>query len=569
MAFNTRGTAAAKAPKPVAAIQTAGTTVNAKGVRSFSRDAKSELFLLAVGRFFGKDTFYETGLAGTDRMVGLVHTVARDDPKWLLGFVGWLRQSGFVRTAALVIGLEGAKAIVDITSAPIWPTVRASALHDYSGEGYARKLTSAGILRGDEPGEAAAYWASKYGSVKVVSGKSSAPKFPKPIKRGIADALVRIANERSVAKYDTSSRGYSYADLIQLTHPSAKDNKQAVLFKYLLDKQYNKDAPIPAVLKNLAHQKEALATLREAKDRNADVLANLADAKVDWQKVASQGAMTRKEWEAVIPTMNYMALLRNLRNFDHAGISDEVAAIVQAKLVNPAEVKASKQFPLRFLSAFLAVPSLRWSYTLAKALDLSLSNVPALAGRTLVLVDTSGSMNVPWNDDADRPEDGVLRPQRWDAAALFGIALAARSAGVELFSYASGMVYSSSSVTKRFDVKRSAETLKELGRWQTSGFNMGGGTPTGQALKETFNAHDRVVIITDEQHDYLGRVDDIGSLIPAEVPLYTFNIAGYKAGQTESKDNRYTFGGLNDQAFMMINWLSDAASANWPWEQEA
>lgn len=37
-------------------------------------------------------------------------------------------------------------------------------------------------------------------------------------------------------------------------------------------------------------------------------------------------------------------------------------------------------------------PSLRWGHALDKALQASLGNLPALPGRTLILVDTSASM---------------------------------------------------------------------------------------------------------------------------------------------------------------------------------
>src|SRR3712207_7767035 len=52
---------------------------------------------------------------------------------------------------------------------------------------------------------------------------------------------------------------------------------------------------------------------------------------------------------ALAPTMGYMALLRNLRNFDEAGMPDEVAAVVAARLGDPDEVARSRQLPYRFL----------------------------------------------------------------------------------------------------------------------------------------------------------------------------------------------------------------------------
>lgn len=563
MAFNTKNTTPARAPKPTAAIQTVGMTTNAKGAPAFARNAKSELFLLAVGRFFGKDTFYETGLAGTDRLVGLVKQVAVEDPSWLLGFVGWLRSSGYIRTAAIVIGLEAAKTLVDAGLTNV-------RVEGHGGRSITRQLVSAGIQRGDEPGEALAYWASKYGNVKVKNGRHSAPHLPMPVKRGIADGLVRVASERASAKWNTASKGFDWADIIMLTHPKTRERKQDALFKYTLDRKYKGTAAeVPWLLKTLAARKELLAGEADLAEASTQ---ELRKAGIRWENIASQGPMTAAKWEAAIGTMNYMALLRNLRNFDQAGISDQAALAVQAKLIDPKEVAASRQFPLRFLTAFVAAPSLRWSYPLAIATDLSLRRVPALAGRTLVLVDTSGSMNADWNGDDDKdddkPEPNVVRPKLWDAAALFGIALAKRSAGVDLYSYSGGRWPNH---VKQFHVIEGAETLKELKRWQTEGFNGGGGTPTIPALQATFKDHDRVFLLTDEQHDYrtwaFGTVGGVDKAIPASVPLFTFNIAGYAAGQTESKENRYTFGGLNDRAFEMISWVSDAAAQTWPWER--
>ena len=92
--------------------------------------------------------------------------------------------------------------------------------------------------------------------------------------------------------------------------------------------------------------------------------------------------------------MGYMALLRNLRNFDQAGVSDQVAAQVAARLADPAQVARSRQFPFRFLSAYRAAPSLRWVVRRwSRRSAAAVGSVPALPGRTLVLVDTSGSMH--------------------------------------------------------------------------------------------------------------------------------------------------------------------------------
>ena len=68
------------------------------------------------------------------------------------------------------------------------------------------------------------------------------------------------------------------------------------------------------------------------------VWGNAADelraAGLTWEDVLSLvGSKVDKAqlWSALAPSMGYMALLRNLRNMDEAGVSDDVAAAAAAK----------------------------------------------------------------------------------------------------------------------------------------------------------------------------------------------------------------------------------------------
>jgi len=267
-----------------------------------------------------------------------------------------------------------------------------------------------------------------------------------------------------------------------------------------------------------------------------------------WEDVLSlAGAGLDKAalWTALIPSMGYMARLRNLRNFDQAGVADEVAAGVAARLADPAEVARSRQLPMRFLSAYRAAPSLRWSYALERALTLSLANVPALTGRTLVLIDTSGSMNSRFS------RDGTL--MRWDAAVVFGVALAARCTGAKVVSF--------SNRTSVFHQRGGESVLKAIERFRSEGHFHNGGTATASAVKAHFADHDRVVILTDEQASFDGSVSDA---VPAHVPIFTWNLAGYKLGHTPAVRNRWTFGGLSDAGFGMIPLLESGRDGTWP-----
>jgi hypothetical protein len=492
----------------------------------------------------GENTFYERAGDRDDRYTALVRQVAVEDPVWTAQFLAWLRGEGNMRSASLVGAAEFVHA--RLTEGP----KRRKPRKDHTEEGddslsYSiatnRRVVDSVLQRADEPGELLAYWTSRYGRA-----------IPKPVKRGIGDAVQRLYTERSLLRYDTDSKGFRFGDVIDLVHPTPAGDKpwQGDLFRQALDRRHGREVEFPASLRMLA----ANSLLRFEATTDPGVLldaARLREAGMTWEDVLSfAGSKLDKRllWESVIPSMGYMALLRNLRNFDEAGVSDETAAKAAAKLADPDEVARSRQFPMRFLSAYRAAPSLRWVYPLETALGHCLGNIPRLPGRTLILVDTSGSMNAGFS------KDGTL--MRWDAAVIFGVALALRAADAEVVSF--------SSSSRVFPFRAGESLLKALDRWRSDGYFYGNGTDTAGAIRGNFAGHDRVVIVTDEQAAYSGN-GDVTASVPKSTPVYTWNLAGYQMGHAAGGPNRHTFAGLTDAAFRMIPLLEAGKNAAWPW----
>src|SRR5439155_5918718 len=113
--------------------------------------------------------------------------------------------------------------------------------------------------------------------------------IPMPVKRGIADAARRLYTERAALRYDGLSRQIRMADVIELTHPSPRDERQSALFRYLLDRRHHDDAVAdPNVLPVLA----AAARLDAVPDdQRRSVLrdrgpAALAEAGVSWERLS-------------------------------------------------------------------------------------------------------------------------------------------------------------------------------------------------------------------------------------------------------------------------------------------
>jgi TROVE domain len=512
-------------------VRAAERALTHEGGAAFGRDVKSELFLLAVSNMVGENTFYESAEGRDQRFRDLVHAAVAEDAGWVARFVPWLRGTANMRSASVVAAVEYIRA----------------------GGEHGRRVLDSALQRADEPAEALAYFTSRYGRA-----------LPQPVKRGVADAARRLYTERAAVKYDGLSRAWRLADVIELAHVKPRDDAQSALLRYLLDRRHGRGDPaLPSSLP-LLRAYASLQALPSGARRdlvNSDTAAErLAAAGMTWEALAGWlgGPMDRFAWEAVIGSMGYMAQLRNLRNFDEAAVSDAVADEVAARLSSPAEVARSRQFPYRFVAAFRAAPSLRWAQPLERALELATGNIPAFAGRTLVLVDTSRSMT-----GRAFSRHSAMTPVQ--AAAVFGVTMAKRGNEVDLYGFADGVF--------GHPVSRAASVLHEVERFTGRVGEVGYGTRIAEAVRATYRNHRRVVIVSDMQTfaDSTARLGGGGyspvaaDAVPADVPVYGFNLGGYRATALRpGRANRHEFGGLNDATFTMLSLLEARTSAGWP-----
>lgn len=521
-----------------------------EGANATARDAKGDLFVLAAGSFFGQDTFYERGNDRADRFRALVAVTTAQDPAWTARFLKWLRSEANIRTGAIVGAVEYARTIQAIQREAGEP----APLHE---SWTPRAVVRSVLQRADEPGEMLAYYTSLYGR-----------SVPIAIKRGIADAIVGhgvdkpLYTEYSALKYDTPSHGFRFADVLEIAHPTGehshvKGTQTGDLFQWLVDRRHGRDDVIPESLRMVVANK----SVRISAEVSPSILLRqevLNTAGFTWEDALSL-AGTRLDkaelWEAMIPNMGYMARLRNLRNFDEAHVSNKVAAKLAAELADPERVAKSRQLPFRFWSAYKTVPSLRWGHALEMALDASVSNVPELPGRTLVLVDTSGSMT---NMLSAKSTVSAL-----EAAALFGTVTAARGANVDLIGFATDSFV--------HNLPRGGSVLRGVESLVRKSNTVGWGTNIVAALRKHYNRHDRVVIFTDmqvmggnRQWGYYAD-GDVSSAVPGNVPLYAWNLMGYAPSMMETgTKNRHELGGFSDSAFSIMQRLEAGANGEWP-----
>jgi len=519
------------------------------GVRTYGggqgavSDKRTELFRLGANLFYGEKTYYEKGDDRNKRFTDLVETLAVYDPIWTMKFLIWLRSEANIRTASVVGAAHFVYARLNNKGA----VAEDELLSSMGMKGMNRHIISEVLSRADEPGEFVSYWLSKFG------------KLPKPVKRGISDSVLKLYNEYSVLKYNTDAYSVKFSDVLNLTHVKPSKPWQGALFSFIISKRYGSDTDtslLPMISANQSLRADAAKDVKALLDSDRVKAAGLT-----WEDVLSLAGTKvakNKLWESVIPSMGIMALIRNLRNFEQAGISTAVRDLVVNKLTNKEVIEKSRQFPFRFLSAFNETNSLIYHAALEQALEYSTQNIPVFDSSTLVLVDTSGSMDAPISDKSKMSRAG--------AAALFGAAVAAKSPGnVDIVMFASS--------SKKLTVKPGTSVLKIVEEVNRRNGEVGHGTQTLDALQKHFdpNKHKRVFIFTDGQsfpgHGYYGYGYGVANFNFGSAYVYAFDLAGYKVTDLPvGKDRKYQLGGLSDATFKLIPMIEDSSDGRWPWD---
>jgi 60 kDa SS-A/Ro ribonucleoprotein len=213
-----------------------------------------------------------------------------------------------------------------------------------------------------------------------------------------------------------------------------------------------------------------------------------------------EGAAKREVWERLLieRKLGALALLRNLRNFQQAGVSEHLV------LTSLATLKTERVLPFRFLAAARNAP--QWEEALEQAMFRALEGRrPRLAGHTILLVDVSGSMEVALSRKSEM--------RRSDAA--HGLAILLREVAEK------ATIYTFSDHTQLVPARRGMALRDALDRGQGHrGTYLGRAVETAEA--QSRNGYDRMVVITDEQaHDLVGSPSGKG---------YVINVASNRNG---------------------------------------
>jgi 60 kDa SS-A/Ro ribonucleoprotein len=257
--------------------------------------------------------------------------------------------------------------------------------------------------------------------------------------------------------------------------------------------KYNRDGPIK--LRDVLF----LTHAKPVGQAQADLWKRLVEGTLatpdTWEVVLSAGGDKRAHWERLLSErkLGALALLRNLRNMEQAKV-DERLILTAVK-----QMKTDRVLPFRFIAAARYAP--QWEEALESVMFSCVAGQPKMQGKTVLLVDVSGSMDARLSGKSDMTR----------ADAGYGLAILLREVcgKVEIFSF--------SDHTKRIPPRRGFALRDAL-----HGSQAHSGTKLGNAVKEVQGLYDRLIVITDEQ---------AADSVPAPTAAgYVINVASYKNG---------------------------------------
>lgn len=321
---------------------------------------------------------------------------------------------------------------------------------------------------------------------------------------GFRTALARF-DDYQLGKYRGGNKSIKLVDAVNLVHAHSD--------------------PIARLVKGTLKTPETFETKLSAAGK-AD---NKDEAKADaWRELLEN----RK--------IGYTALVRNLRN-----IAEQAPELVETAcdlLTDEPLIRKSKIFPFQLSQAYVEIYKIgerKLMSAISRAVDLSCKNVPHFDGKTLVVVDESGSM-------AGKPEQ---------IASTFA-AVMCKAMDADL------MTFGSSARWRSYNPDDSTLTIAD-----GLTFNQGG-TNLSSIFPRIGNKHyDRIFILSDMQ-SWMSSVWG-GNIQPGfraykqnvnpEVKLYSFDLQGYGDMQFPEQ-NVFCLAGWSDKVFGVIRQLESGKS---------
>ena len=322
---------------------------------------------------------------------------------------------------------------------------------------------------------------SKFLELYFESGKQP---LSNQVKQGLAQAFKKFS-EFQLAKWDKRSAKFSVRDVMFLTHPKPATVQQELLFKQVANEQLKTPYTWETELSSGANKRETFTTL-------------MLECKL--------GAL---------------AFLRNLRHMVKSGVSEQLIRQYAT------QVDCERVLPFRYIAAARKVPE--FEDMLETMMFASLKQHKKLLGKTLLLVDVSGSMfGMPISKASDL--------DRFDAAAALAILCREVCETVDVYTFSDSAVKVPN--TRGFALSKALSDSQE---------HMG--TNLQFSLNQIQEPYTRIVVFTDEQSQ------DKISEPKHRASGYVINVAAYEHGVNHNA--WHTISGFSESVIDYIQALEE------------
>jgi 60 kDa SS-A/Ro ribonucleoprotein len=330
----------------------------------------------------------------------------------------------------------------------------------------------------------------------------------------------------------------SLADVIKMVHPKPRDAERAALFAWLIGRPYDV-AALPEVVRDYEAFK---------RDPSGEV------PDVPFQML-TQLSLSREQWAALAKRGGWQMVRMNLNTFSRHGVYEVsgMSALIAKRLGDEKEIRKARVLPYQLLIASLMAGeeiSHVVRKALSKALEIAISNVPALNQRIVVCPDVSGSMA---SAVTGYRKGATSKVRCIDVAALVAAAFLRRNPATRVLPFENRVV--------NIDLSAADEVLTNAVKLASIG---GGGTNCSAPLAQ-LNAErakvELVVFVSDNQSWVdATRSGDTGLMrewayLKARNPkakLVCIDLQPYGTTQAVERADVLNVGGFSDAVFQVV-----------------
>lgn len=343
-----------------AAAMTPADTTNEAGGRAYTMSAKQALAQFAVTGCFN-DTYY---VEARDQLSQINDLLSQVEPEYVAKLAIYSRASGYMKDMPAFL--------------TAYLAVQHPKREDLLKEVFSVVVDNGKMLRNvmtfvrSDP----FHWRGLNG---LDTGAPRKRSFPNPLRRLIKGWFAQPANR---IFYASVGNDPSMADMLRMVHPKPASPEHNALFARLLGKEHDREA-LPSLVKEF----EAFKA-----NPSGDTVP-----KVPFQMITGIDGLPQDVWKGIARNAKWMMTRMNLNTFARHGVFDDPAMVdlIAARLRDAEQIRKARQFPYQMFVAYQnAGDSVPFAVrdALHDALDVALSNVPAIPGNVVICPDCSGSM---------------------------------------------------------------------------------------------------------------------------------------------------------------------------------